>query len=83
MFDLLIDAFVGLCLSPIGYIYVRLRYGKQYKEVLEKKYDNSYSTTARSKILQTIALVFTIVLGIGALAAILNLVVKGFKYMVF
>ncbi len=82
MLDLLIDAFVGLCFSAIGYIYVRLRYGKQYKEVLEKKYDSSYSTTARTKILQTIVLVFTIVLGIGALIAILNLIVKGFKYMV-
>ncbi len=81
MLDLLIDAFVGLCLSPIGYIYVRLRYGKQYKEVLEKKYDNSYSTAASINIFHTMGLTFTIVLGIIALIAILNLVVKGFKYM--
>lgn len=82
MFNILIRVFVEMCFSAIGYMYVRLRYGKQYKEVLEKKYDNSYSTTARTKILQTIGLVFTIVLGIGALIAILNLVVKGFKYIV-
>lgn len=82
MFNILIRLFWEMCFSAIGYIYVRLRYGKQYKQVLEKKYDGSYSTTARTKILQTIGLVFTLVLGIGALMAILNLVVKGFKYLV-
>ena len=49
MFNILIRVFVEMCFSAIGYMYVRLRYGKQYKEVLEKKYDSSYSTTARQK----------------------------------
>lgn len=82
MLDLLIDVFVEICLSPIGYIYVRLRYGKQYKDLLEKNYDGCYSTAASVNIFKSIGLAFTIVLGIIALIAILNLVLSGIKHIV-
>lgn len=77
--DLFFELLTDCILTPLGYIYVRLRYGKQYKHVLAEKYDGSYSTTCSVNILKAIGILFVIILGIIALAAIVNLVVSGFR----
>lgn len=79
--DLFFELLIDCILTPLGYIYVRLRYDKQYKQVLAEKYDGSYSysTACSVNILKAIGIIFVIILGIIALAAIVNLVVSGFR----